>query len=170
MHVSTLGDTVKLGAKSISDQVGVEINAPASRIFTWLADNFTTSYPIWAADVESIEPLSGSTVEPGSTFRLNRIVDGSIEPHVIRITEFIRDARLAWECPDKSYSCSFTLSATENPRTTLLSFNYTLQEVELFMRPFAKLIKNAIHDGVSHVTTSIQDFIHAHPELAQTLA
>jgi hypothetical protein len=45
------------------------------------------------------------------------------------------------------------------PQSTRLTFRFELLEVEVFMRPFQKLIRSAIEDGAENTVETIKNLI-----------
>ena len=53
--------------------------------------------------------------------------------------------------------------ASEGPDKTRVSFTFELQEIDLMMRPFQKLIKTALQDGAIQTIENIKNLLEASP-------
>jgi len=58
---------------------------------------------------------------------------------------------------------SYLLESDEENKSTRLTFRFELTEIEVFMRPFQKLIRTAIEDGAENTVENIKNLIVANP-------
>jgi 6-pyruvoyl-tetrahydropterin synthase len=61
------------------------------------------------------------------------------------------------------YSHSYLLESSEQNQSTRLTFRFELSEIEVFMRPFQKLIRSAIEEGAENTVENIKNLIIAEP-------
>ena len=95
-------------ARTIAFSHAIEIAAPADEVFSTLAD--VTSWPAWASNLESFQPMSPGPVTQGSRLlhvsrRGNRRIETSFE-----VTDDDPPRRFA--IASASLRCSFDLSPT----------------------------------------------------------
>ena len=57
------------------------------------------------------------------------------------------------------YKHSYLLESNEQKQPTRLTFRFELLEIEVFMRPFEKLIRSAIEDGAENTVENIKNLI-----------
>jgi hypothetical protein len=58
------------------------------------------------------------------------------------------------------YKHSYLLES-DSQKPTLLTFQFQLLELDVFMRPFQKLIRSAIEDGAENTVANIKNLIAA---------
>jgi hypothetical protein len=61
------------------------------------------------------------------------------------------------------YIHSYLLESDEENQSTRLTFRFELTEIDVFMRPFQKLIRSAIEDGAENTVENIKSLIVANP-------
>jgi hypothetical protein len=61
------------------------------------------------------------------------------------------------------YVHSYLLESDDENKSTRLTFRFELTEIEVFMRPFQKLIRAAIEDGAENTVENIKNLIAADP-------
>ncbi len=63
----------------------------------------------------------------------------------------------------KNWETSDLLESDEENKSTRLTFRFELTEIEVFMRPFQKLIRTAIEDGAENTVENIKNLIVGDP-------
>jgi hypothetical protein len=59
------------------------------------------------------------------------------------------------------YSHSYILENSKKNQSTSLTFRFELSEIEVFMRPFQKLIRSSIEEGAENTVENIKNLIVA---------
>ena len=145
--------------KPITGQASVEINKPATAVFSFVAENFYNNYPKWAAEVIKLEPLDGDEVFVGAKAKQVREENGDIVESIFEITDYKPCCDLVFQGLTAPYKHTYLLECGEPGGSTRLTFKFDLLEIDFFMRPFEKLIRIAIEDGAENTVESIKNLI-----------
>ena len=108
--------------------------------------------------------LDGVPIKHGSKVRQVRIENEEEITSVFEITHLTPTDLLSLQGIDMPYRQTYQIEAI-GPHQSTITFRFELLEVELFMRPFVKLIRSAIEEGVESTTQTLQELLN-HPETA----
>lgn len=148
-------------SKPVVGEASVEIDKPVDQVFNFVGERFFTNYPKWAVEVVKFEPLDGTKVFVGAKAKqVRRDNDTEIES-TFTITDFEPHDKLILSGLDQPYKHSYILNTLEQKKPTRLTFRFELLELEVFMRPFEKLIRYAIEDGAENTVENIKNLISA---------
>lgn len=145
----------------ITGQASVEINKPMNEVFSFVGEQFFNNYPRWAVEVVEFEPLDGERVYVGAKAKQVRLENDAKIESVFEITEFDPCEKLSLQGVSDPYKQSYLLDGSEQNRHTRLTFRFELLELEIFMRPFQKLIRLAIEDGAENTVENIKNLMAA---------
>ena len=146
-------------SKPIVGEASVIIDKPISDVFGYIGEHFFENYPKWATEVVEFEALDGENVFVGAKARQVR-KDKDIEiESIFAITDYEYDSRLVFQGLYEPYKHSYLLDDSEPKKLTKLTFRFELLELDIFMRPFEKLIRYAIEDGAETTVGSIKELI-----------
>ena len=156
---------LKLGQSDpIAAESAVVVDQSNEDVFEFIADRFHENYPKWMLDVKELEPLDGVPIKHGSKVRQVRIENEEEITSVFEITQLTPTDLLSLQGIDMPYRQTYQIEAI-GPHQSTITFRFELLEVELFMRPFVKLIRSAIEEGVESTTQTLQELLN-HPEAA----
>jgi hypothetical protein len=137
------------------------IARPVATVYDFVVVRFFDNYPRWAPEVVELEAFGDGPVGQGTRGRQVRIDQGRksqttfeitrLEPERCAVFEGGRDARF-------TIRYHFREEAGERCR---LGFEFELQRLDLFMRPFEKLIRMAIQDGTDRTVRNIKGLVEA---------
>jgi len=148
-------------SRPISGEASVEIDKPVDIVFSFIADRFFDNYPKWATDVVDLQPLDGNNVFVGAKAKQVREDNGSLIESVFEIVEYQPCIKFIFEGVNAPYKQSYLIVSKTEDEQTKLVFRFDLSEVEIFMRPFEKLIRVAIEDGAESTVENIKNLILA---------
>lgn len=148
-------------SKPIAGEASIEINKSIHDVFSYIGQHFYDNYPKWAVEVVEFEPLDGKEVKVGSKAKQIRQDHGSIVESIFEITDYQPSMKLIFKGLTEPYSHSYLLESSEKNNSTRLTFRFELSEIEVFMRPFQKLIRSAIEDGAENTVENIKNLIVA---------
>lgn len=146
-------------SKPITGQASVEITKPADEVFDFIGVNFFENYPKWSPEVAEFEPLTGKSVFVGAKARQLRQDQGQSTESVFEVIEYDPVVKLAFQGVNAPYKDSFILTNDSDKQATVLTFMFALLELELFMRPFEKLIRCAIEEGAENTVNNIKQLL-----------
>jgi hypothetical protein len=147
--------------KPVTGEASIDINKPINDVFCYIGENFFENYPKWAVEVVEFEPLDGEEVFIGAKARQIRKDNGGKVESVFQIIDFQPYLKLIFQGLTDPYKHSYLLEASETNQPTRLTFRFELLELEVFMRPFEKLIRSAIEDGAENTVENIRNLIAA---------
>jgi len=133
------------------EPIAVEMTANVKKdkikVFIFIADQFHENYQRWMTDVVELEPLDGIPLKKGSRVRQVRLENDEPVTSIFEVKEFERYDLLCFEGIDMPYKQVYRIESAGSSDTNV-TFRFELLEVELFMRPFVKLLRSAISEGV----------------------
>jgi len=141
----------------ITGEASIEIDKPIEEVYAFIGDNFFENYPKWAVEVVEFEPES-KTVCVGAKAKQVRKDNGELVESVFEITRYAPPSQLTCQGLTAPYRQSYLLEEKEKT-STRLTFRFELLELEMFMRPFQKLIRYAIEDGAESTVENIKNLI-----------
>lgn len=146
-------------SKPITGEARIEINKSIQDVFSYIGEHFYDNYPKWSVEVVEFEPLDGQEVFIGSKAKQIRKDNGTEVESIFEITDYQPSIKLIFKGITEPYKHSYLLESGAQAQSTHLTFRFDLLEVEVFMRPFAKLIRSAIEDGAENTVENIKSLI-----------
>lgn len=146
-------------SKPIAGEASIEINKSINDVFSYIGEQFYDNYPKWAVEVVEFEPLDGKEVFVGSKAKQIREDNGSKVESIFEITDYQPCMKLIFKGLTEPYIHSYLLENSEQKQSTRLTFRFELSEIEVFMRPFQKLIRSAIEDGAENTVENIKNLV-----------
>jgi hypothetical protein len=147
--------------KPVSGEASTDLDYPRKEVFEIVGERFFENYPKWAEEVAEFEPLDGYQVEVGARARQVRADNGAEVESVFQITEYEPVNKLVIKGVSAPYKQSYLLESGPIPQATRLTFRFELLELEVFMRPFEKLIRYAIEEGAENTVENIKKLMIA---------
>ncbi len=135
-------------------QASTLIERPAEQVFNFVAIDFIRNYQRWSPEVVHLEPLSQGPVGIGTTCRQVRIDQGRRTESTFRVSRFESGKRIDFEGTSNPFRVSYQLDPVADK--TRLTFTFELSRLDLFMRPFEKLIRIAVQQGSERVVWNIK--------------
>jgi hypothetical protein len=145
--------------KPVMGEASIEIDKPLTDVFSVVGEKFFDNYPKWAIEVAEFEPLNGNQVFVGAKAKQVR-KDNDVElESVFAITEYQPHNKLILQGLNEPYRHSYLLEGSPEKKPTRLIFRFELLELEVFMRPFEKLVRYAIEEGAENTVENIKNLI-----------
>jgi len=154
MHVKFPFDT----SKPVVGEASIDINQSIHDVFAYIGEHFFDNYPKWALEVVEFEPLDGKAVFVGAKAKQVRDDNGAKNESIFEIIDYQPSVKLIFKGLTAPYQHSYLLDSNEQ-QPTHLTFRFELLELEVFMRPFAKLIRSAIEDGAENTVENIKKLV-----------
>ncbi|CAG1022014.1 hypothetical protein IVG45_05500 [Methylomonas sp. LL1] len=155
MHIKFPFDSTK----PVAGEASVEIDKSLTTVFSFIGEHFFDNYPKWAVEVIDFQPLDGKQVFIGAKAKQVRKDNESEMESVFEITDYQPLSKLIFQGLNEPYKHSYLLEGSEEKQPTRLTFRFELLELEVFMRPFEKLIRYAIEDGAENTVENIKNLI-----------
>jgi hypothetical protein len=146
-------------SRPVMGKASVQIYKPVNEVFDFVGEHFFDNYPKWALEIAEFEPLTGNTVFVGAKARQLRKDQGQKTESIFEIIEFKPETKLAFKGITAPYRDTYLLENDDINDSTVLTFSFELLELELFMRPFEKLIRSAIEEGAENTVENIKKLL-----------
>ncbi len=139
----------------------IKVQSPCEEIFNFVGANFIKNYPKWSPEVVDLESLTDGVVKVGTMCRQVRIDQGRRSESTFKVTIFQPGKRICFEGVSNPYRCDYILEEDKNPSLSRIHFTFELLSLELFMRPFEKLIRAAVQDGTEKTVRNIKKLVES---------
>nr|WP_305907574.1 SRPBCC family protein [Methylomarinum sp. Ch1-1]MDP4520337.1 SRPBCC family protein [Methylomarinum sp. Ch1-1] len=136
----------------------IEIDKPVRQVFSFVAEHFFDNYPKWALEVVEFKPINNNPLKVGALARQARIDQGHKVESTFEISRYETDSLLELNGLSEPFRHSYHF-ASQGEDKTLLTDRFELLELELFMRPFEKLISRAIEEGLQNSIHNIKKLL-----------
>jgi hypothetical protein len=146
-------------SRPVAGEASIDIGKPIHDVFSFIGEHFFDNYPKWAQEVVEFEPLDGKQVFVGAKAKQVRKDSGAEVESVFEITEYQPFIKLIFQGLTAPYRHSYLLENGKEAEPTRLTFRFELLELEVFMRPFEKLIRAAIEEGAENTVENIKNLI-----------
>ena len=93
----------------------------------------------------------------GTQCRQVRIDQGKRSESTFEVTVFQPGKRICFEGISNPYRCDYVLNSDKRLSESNISFTFELLKLELFMRPFEKLIRVAVQEGTEKTVINIKE-------------
>ncbi len=148
-------------SKPVAGEASIDIDKPLQEVFEFVGEKFFDNYPKWAVEVVDFEPLDGKQVFIGAKARQVRKDNDTEVESIFSITDYQPQVKLIFQGLTDPYKHSYFLERRETEQPTRLTFRFELLELEVFMRPFEKLIRYAIEEGAENTVNNIKNLVAA---------
>ncbi|WP_426994204.1 SRPBCC family protein [Methylomonas sp. CM2] len=145
--------------RPVAGQASVEIEKPITEVFDFVGTRFFDNYPKWAEELLAFQALDGEEVFVGAKARQCILENGEPIESVFEITEYQPEDTLIFRGLTSPYRHSYLLEGLNDRSPTRLTFRFELLNLDVFMRPFEKLIRAAIEDGAENTVENIRNLI-----------
>ena len=142
----------------VGAETNVIVNLQQKSVFDFIAGNFHENYRKWMSDVVELEFPDGVPVGKGCKVKQVRLENDQRIPSVFEVIACDPCDRFAFEGKDMPYRQIYRMEALGSEQTKV-SFRFELLEVEFFMRPFVKLIRVAMVEGVEGTIETLADLL-----------
>jgi hypothetical protein len=145
-------------SKQVSGEAIIVIKASSKEVFKFVAENFFHNYQKWAPEVVELKPLDGDKVFVGAKGRQVREDNDALIESIFEIIEYSPYSLLVMQGMGLPYKQTYLIEEQYGAQAKLI-FRFDLLEIEIFMRPFEKLIRVAIEEGAENTVEKISDLI-----------
>lgn len=134
------------------------IDRQPEQVFGFIAEDFVDNYARWSPEVKQLETLTPGPIGVGSRMRQVRVDQGRRSETKFKVTAMEKPARLEFAESSDLFRTGYWLqpAAQSHGQRTELEFGFELRRLELYMRPFEKLIRIAVQEGAERVVRNIK--------------
>lgn len=148
-------------SSSVAESATVLIHRTPEAVFRFIGEEFFTNYPIWAPEVRELRQIGSGPVRAGTRARQVRVDLGHRSESIFAVTAYEPARRVCFEGVSCGYRCDYSIEAGASKCSTLLGFTFELPKLELYLRPFEALIREAIRSGVARTVQNVKQLIEA---------
>jgi hypothetical protein len=141
----------------VSARADTLIARPREAVFSFIAEDFYKNYPRWSPEVQRLEVLSPGPLRVGSQARQVRIDRGRRTESTFAVVVCEGPRLLAFAERSNQFHISYRLDPAG--ADTRLTFAFELVRMDLFMRPFKKLIRLVVQEGAERVVRDIKNLV-----------
>ncbi|MEI7867249.1 MAG: SRPBCC family protein [Candidatus Methylumidiphilus sp.] len=146
-----------LGSKNpVVGKASITISRPTEDVFKFISIDFFQNYPKWSPEVIQLEALTEGPVKLGIIARQVRVDQGHRTESKFRVTVYEPNKCLCFTGVSDPYRCTYELVDSNPGKAARLSFTFELLEIQMFMRPFEKLIRKVVQDGTERTVRNIK--------------
>ncbi|MBL78960.1 MAG: polyketide cyclase [Nitrosomonadaceae bacterium] len=146
----------------------IKIESPCKHVFSFVGTDFIKNYPKWSPEVVELQLLTTGPVKVGTMCRQIRIDQGRRSESTFKVTIFQPGKRICFEGVSNPYKCDYAIKSDKPQSESNISFTFELLSLELFMRPFEKLIRAAVQDGTEKTVRNIKKLIESENDVYKT--
>lgn len=145
----------------VAGRADAVIQRPAAEVFDFVGPNLLVNYPKWSREVVELVPLTDGPVRTGTTCRQVRIDQGRRSESTFRVTVFQPGRRVCFEGVSNPYRCDYLFEPATSTSASRIVFTFELLSLDVYMRPFEKLIRLAIQEGTAETVKNIKKLVEA---------
>jgi hypothetical protein len=155
-------------SKPVVGKASAIIRKPVEDVFRFIGEDFFENYPKWSPEVKELKRLSDGPLGVGTTGRQVRVDCGRRSESDFKVLEFQPNRRAVFAGAGRAgevsgsgaFKCTYDVNdARLSTPCTRVAFTFEIPELELFMRPFEKLIRVAIEEGAESTVRNIKSLI-----------
>jgi hypothetical protein len=146
----------------VKAQASIVIARPAEAIYEFIADDFARNYKRWSPEVQRLEILTPGPLRVGSRARQVRVDQGRRTETTFRVRTLERPRRICFAETRDQFRIDYILEPVRGKPDgdwSRLTFGFQLTRIELYMRPFEKLIRSAVQDGATRTVGNIKRLV-----------
>lgn len=148
----------------VKAQASIVIARPPEAIYAFIADDFARNYKRWSPEVQRLEMLTTGPLRVGSQVRQVRVDQGRRSETTFRVRTLERPRRVCFVETRDQFRVDYGLEPVQdkaNGDCSRLTFGFQLSRIELYMRPFEKLIRSAVQEGANRTVDNIKRLVEA---------
>jgi hypothetical protein len=133
------------------------IGLPTEHVYHFVVTDFAKNYRRWAPEVRRLDMLTTGPLQIGSRARQIRVDQGRKSDTRFQVVALEQPSKVCFAELSRKFQGEYTMTPCETG--TCLRFEFRLHKVDLFMKPFEKLIRHAIQDGAERTVRNIKHLV-----------
>ena len=142
---------------TIKEEYSVTLSKNVADVFNFVAVDFLKNYPKWSPEVDFVEGLSAQDF--GVNYQFKQIRTDTAAESILIVTNFEPYHQFGYNNLQDHYHCHYLFEAIQDSLTNL-TLSFTLENIDIMMRPFAKLLRTAIKEGLQKMAENMSDLLH----------
>jgi hypothetical protein len=152
----------------VKARANILIERPAAAVFGFIADDFARNYKRWSPEVQRLDILTPGPLRVGTRARQVRVDQGRRTDTTFRVKTLERPRRVSFAETRDQFRIDYLVEPANaqsgdghKPDAVRLTFSFELTRLELYMRPFEKLIRLAVQEGATRTVDNIKRLVEA---------
>lgn len=141
----------------VRTQAKTWIHCPAQVVYDFVVVDFIRNYPRWSPEVRSLQAKSTGPLQVGWRACQIRVDQGRTTQTDFEVIHLEPGRRVAFQGVKDPYRIDFLIQPEGNH--TAVIFTFELIKINMMIRPFEKLIRIAIQDGVDRTVRNLKTLI-----------
>lgn len=150
------------GAKPVAGQADDVVKCSISKAYDYVGRRFFENYRKWCPQVVELEELSEPPVHLGTRGRQVTRDRGIDSESIFEVSAFSPSSKFEIKGVSEPFRSAYEL-ISEGSGATRISFTFELEQLDLAMRPFQKLIRAALQDGAIQTVENIKGLLEGAP-------
>lgn len=134
------------------------IHSPSDKLFNFIGVDLLDNYPRWSPEVKDLEKLTEGPIKVGTLCRQVRVDQGNRSESTFKVNVFDAGSRICFEGVSNPYRCDYIIKPIDE-KNSRMTFIFELLDLELYMKPFEKLIRIAVQDGTERTVRNIKKIV-----------
>lgn len=144
--------------RPVTGKASVMVGCPIQNAFDYIGYGLFDHYRLWCAQVVELEIISEGPVGVGTMARQVTLDRGISTESTFRIAEFSPPKIVVLEGMSDPFRSVYALEEASAASIQLV-FTFELRELELFMRPFEKLVRAALQEGAQQTIDNLKQLL-----------
>ena len=141
----------------IQSQASILVKVPPQQVYDFVVVGFPRNYRRWSPEVRSLDILTPGPLRVGSRARQVRVDQGRRSDNTFRVVALEPPTKVRFNESSDLFRTEYRMDPVGEE--TRLTFMFELRRLELYMRPFEKLIRAAVQDGAERVVRNIKGLV-----------
>jgi Polyketide cyclase / dehydrase and lipid transport len=150
------------GAKPVAGEADDVVKCSISGAYEFIGRRFFENYPKWCPQVVELQELSEPPVRLGTRGRQVTRDRGIDSESTFEVSQFDPANKFEIKGVSEPFRSAYEL-ISEGNGATRVKFVFELQQLDLTMRPFQKLIRSALQDGAVQTVENIKALLEGAP-------
>ncbi|PPD42702.1 MAG: polyketide cyclase [Methylocystis sp.] len=161
-----LGLSFSAAQAAVKGSASAVVSQTLGAVYDFVARDFFANYQRWAPQVVELEPKGPTPVRPGVTARQVTLDRGIRSESTFEVAAVEPPRRLVLEGLSESFRSTYEFHDAPSEGTEI-TFEFEMRELDLSMRPFAKLIRMALQEGAEQTIENLKSLLEDGPPYAE---
>lgn len=148
-------------ATAVMGKASAMVDCPIQSAFDYVGYGLFEHYRVWCPQVVELDVISQGPVGVGTMARQVTLDRGITTESTFRIAEFDPPKIVELEGVSDPFRSIYLLEEAGAASITLI-FSFEIRELELFMRPFKKLVRAALQEGAQQTVENLKQLLEEH--------
>ncbi len=145
-------------ATAVIGKASTMVDCPIQSAFDYVGYGLFQHYRVWCPQVVELDVISEGPLGVGTMARQVTLDRGIKTESTFRIAEFNPPTILELEGISDPF-CSIYALEELGAASIILIFSFEIRELELFMRPFKKLVRAALQEGAQQTVENLKQLL-----------